>query len=207
MAPSRWWMRGLRWRPASNLALMGIAVAWSSWLIVASPGRAGLEGSKHDFTGREWSGGSACQACHVPHRADKPKTPKWGGPSTIRSDPPADRGRPGEVSRICLGCHDGTAARNIFGDETAGRQMPARARIGKSGHLRNDHPIGVSYPIGDRKYQPLSRVEQSGRVRLFESAKKVECSSCHDPHNSYDQPYLLVMPNDESQLCTACHRL
>jgi len=173
--------------------------------MLASPGSAELAGSKHDFTSAEWSGGSACAACHVPHRADQPKSPKWGGPTTIRSDPPADRGRPGPLSRICLSCHDGNTARDTFGDETGDANMPARSRIAAHGDLRDNHPIGVRYPIGERTYQPFSRVQQSGRIRLFDG--KVECSSCHDPHNSYDQPHLLVMPNDESQLCTSCHRL
>ncbi|MHC4235770.1 MAG: cytochrome c3 family protein, partial [Planctomycetota bacterium] len=83
--------------------------------------------------------------------------------------------------------------------------LPARSRIAADGDLRNDHPVGARYPTGDRKFQPLSRVEQFDRIRLFDG--KVECSSCHDPHDSYDQPYLLVMPNDESQLCMSCHRL
>jgi len=187
------------------LAVAAVLVASLSWMLAASPGSAELAGSKHDFTQAEWSGGSACQACHVPHRADQPKSPKWGGPNLIRSDPPADRGRPGPLSQRCLACHDGNTARDTFGDEISGLTMPARARIASDGDLRTDHPIGVRYPIGERKFQALTRVEQSGRIRLFED--RIECSSCHDPHDSYDQPYLLVMPNDESQLCTACHKL
>jgi predicted CXXCH cytochrome family protein len=186
-------------------AIVALLIASSFWLIVASPGIAELAGSKHDFTTAEWSGGDSCQPCHVPHRADQTKMPKWGGPSTIRSDPPADRGRPGPLSRMCLSCHDGNTARDTFGDETGGMPLPARSRIAADGDLRNDHPVGARYPTGDRKFQPLSRVEQFDRIRLFDG--KVECSSCHDPHDSYDQPYLLVMPNDESQLCMSCHRL
>jgi len=202
------WMRGgtgngRRLTPLSAVA--GLAVVSVFWLLPASPGSAELAGSRHDFTGEQWSGGSACQPCHVPHRADQPKTPKWGGPALIRSDPPADRGRPGALSRMCLSCHDGNTARDTFGDEIGGLTMPARSRIAADGDLRTNHPVGVRYPIGERKYQPLSRVEQSGAIRLFDG--RVECSSCHDPHNSYDQSYLLVMPNDESQLCMSCHRL
>ena len=192
-------------RRAPMAAVGAVLIGLSSWLVVASPGHAGLAGSKHDFSSAAWSGGSSCGACHVPHRGDRLKTPKWGGPAAIQSAPSSEPGRPGPLSRICLGCHDGSTARDTFGDETGGLSMPARSRIGSSGRMGNDHPVGVRYPTGARKYQPLSRVEQGERIRLFDG--KVECSSCHDPHNSYDQPYLLVMPNDESQLCTSCHRM
>ncbi len=194
-----------RRRALSAGALAGVALAMAIWLLPASPGRAELRGSKHDFSKAEWSGGSACAACHVPHRADEPKTPKWGGPSTIRQEPPAERGRPGPISRKCLSCHDGSTARDTFGDETAGLTMPARSRIGAKGDLRTDHPVGVRYPTGDREYQPASRMGRGDRIQLFNG--RVECSSCHDPHDTYNLPYMLVMPNDESQLCTSCHRL
>ncbi|MCP4248586.1 MAG: hypothetical protein GY778_16170 [bacterium] len=187
------------------LTLVAIVAAALSWLLIASSGSAELAGSKHDFTQAGWSGGSACQPCHTPHRGHQPKTPKWGGPATIRPEPPADRGRPGLLSRVCLNCHDGNTAPDTFGDETGGLHMPARSRIAASADLGRDHPIGVRYPIGQRKFQPRSRVEQGGKIRLFDN--RVECSSCHDPHNGADQPYLLVMPNDESQLCTSCHRM
>ena len=197
-------VRGKR-RMMSAAALAAVAVALVAWLVPVSPGTAELRGSKHDFTNTEWSGGSACAACHVPHRADQPKTPKWGGPTTIRRDPPADRGRPGPLSRKCLSCHDGSTATDTFGEETVGLNMPARSRVAANGDLRNDHPIGVRYPTGQRDYQPLSRVERGERVRLFNG--RVECSSCHNPHDKYDQPHMLVMPNDESQLCSSCHRV
>jgi len=192
-------------RMTSAGLLLGLALAAGIVLIGATPGAADLQGSKHDFTGAGWSGGSACAACHVPHRANQPKSPKWGGPTTIRTDPPADRGRPGPLSRSCLNCHDGATARDVFAEEITDLEMPARSRIAAHGDLRRNHPVGVRYPIGDREYQPASRLEAGSRVQLFDG--QVECSSCHDVHDTYDLPYMLVIPNDRSQLCTSCHRV
>ena len=36
-------------------------------------------------------------------------------------------------------------------------------------------------------------------------ADQLECASCHDVHNSYGQPKLLVKSNAGSALCLTCH--
>ena len=35
---------------------------------------------------------------------------------------------------------------------------------------------------------------------------RLECASCHDVHNSYNQAGLLVKSNADSALCLTCHR-
>jgi predicted CXXCH cytochrome family protein len=51
-----------------------------------------------------------------------------------------------EVSRKCLGCHDGTIAVDSFGGHTGTHgTMPAGYVIGAGGDLTHDHPIDVLY--------------------------------------------------------------
>ncbi|MCG3131428.1 MAG: hypothetical protein FLDDKLPJ_02220 [Phycisphaerae bacterium] len=114
-----------------------------------------------------------------------------------------NRFTPGATSLICLGCHDGTVASSTIGTAHA---MLAGVREGfevPDGFVWRDHPIGVPYPQGERGYVPRSRVEADGRIRLPEG--RVECVSCHDPHNAAGEPYLLAMSNRRSALCLACH--
>lgn len=114
-----------------------------------------------------------------------------------------NRFTPGATSLICLGCHDGTVASSTIGTAHA---MLAGVREGfevPDGFVWRDHPIGVPYPQRERGYVPRSRVEADGRIRLPEG--RVECVSCHDPHNAAGEPYLLAMSNRRSALCLACH--
>lgn len=96
---------------------------------------------------------------------------------------------------------------------------------GGSGDLSDDHPISFSYTAVYDEYQGpgSSRVDELNSVltaengvdgvRFFQAANNVECSSCHDPHVNYeglaggDEQYrpFLVMTNEGSALCLACH--
>ena len=45
-------------------------------------------------------------------------------------------------------------------------------------------------------------VDAAHTVPLF--GGKVQCASCHDPHNNTNEPFL-TKTNDGSQLCFTCH--
>jgi hypothetical protein len=97
------------------------------------------------------------------------------------------------------------------------------AKPGGFGDLSDDHPISFSYTAvlsgggyaaGEAKDGQLRPYDQAEvylgeGVRFFGADKRVECSSCHDPHVDYetDQRYrpFLIRPNDGSKLCLACH--
>lgn len=91
--------------------------------------------------------------------------------------------------------------------------------------LTDDHPISLSYRKAydsevasgaNGLNDPTAAVAKG--VRVFGADERVECSSCHDPHVDYDTmpgmgsantdpryaPFL-IMPNDGSALCLACH--
>lgn len=81
-------------------------------------------------------------------------------------------------------------------------------------NLTDDHPIGFSY--SDAYAQETSgglfnNVGMDSRIRFFGPSKKVECSTCHDPHveaTEFVNPELkpfLVKSNVGSGLCLTCH--
>lgn len=173
--------------------------------------RAGVVGSKHDFTTPGDPTSNACSACHVPHiqairsstlTTTRPslETYRIKGQRRIFKD---DRYTPGPTSLVCLGCHDGTVATSAVG---ASHAVLAGVRDGfasRDEYGVRDHPIGIPYPSGDRGYHTQAFVEAKGRVRLPEG--KIECVSCHDPHDSSGTEHMLVMSNRRSRMCLSCH--
>lgn len=110
---------------------------------------------------------------------------------------------PGPTSLICLSCHDGTVASSAIGGAHA---LLSGVRDGfdiPDGFVWRDHPIGVEYPAHQKGYVPLSKIVAQARIRL--PAQRVECISCHDPHNAAGEPYLLSVSNRRSALCLSCH--
>ena len=93
-------------------------------------------------------------------------------------------------------------------------------------NLMDDHPISFSYTAaqaekGSRILNPIGLVDPA--IRFFGPEKRLECSSCHDPHVAYGyignnpngpggsrvgdvklRPFL-VLSNDNSGLCLSCH--
>ncbi len=69
--------------------------------------------------------------------------------------------------------------------------------------LRNDHPISMSYPMGNINFKPPpDAVKGWAQVKLFNG--KVECPSCHNPHDPANVPFLRIS-NAGSALCLECH--
>lgn len=183
---------------------------------------SGVVGGPHDFS--ESTGGqtNACGACHIPHiqrvQALTPGADDASNRSAAQDDEvflrlyrvegqratfEPDRYTPGPSSLICLGCHDGTLASSTMGSAHA---MLAGVREGfnvPDGFVWRDHPIGVPYPRGDRDYRPFGQVVAGGAVRMPQ--ERVECVSCHDPHNTAGVDKMLVMSNRRSALCLSCH--
>lgn len=82
--------------------------------------------------------------------------------------------------------------------------------------LRNDHPISFVYnsalaTADGGLYNPATQTSGLGGTieqdMLFGTAgsKTLECASCHDVHNTYGQPYMLLKSNNASALCLTCH--
>jgi predicted CXXCH cytochrome family protein len=125
-----------------------------------------------------------CAACHDPLGTGRDQMHATSG-----------RAHDGSDSAACLACHDGSVAADV------GYRLGPPAGPPSWDRLATRHPIGVPqrprYP-GDTLRSPASL---DRRIRLFDG--KVECGSCHSVYAG--TPGLLVMPNDGSRLCLACH--
>jgi len=191
--------------------------------------RGGLRGSAHDFTSATWNRkGELCLPCHTPHNGSS-AVPLWNHANSLavfvmynktassQNSPPA--GQPSPSSLSCLSCHDGITALDAFGGNPGTWNMANAPDRYKSESilgtdLSNDHPISIPYntsvALADGKlYDPVtafSGLPSGGTIRkdmLFND--KVECSSCHDVHNSMGNSRLLKKENTGSALCLTCH--
>jgi len=168
---------------------------------------AGIAGSKHDFTQTGGRPLDLCTPCHTPHLSvDKL-------PTLDRRTPEAQRLRPysgagvdlDESSLLCLSCHDGVVAKDVYRSAHAARisSQLGSSWVGKAS--LTSHPIGVKYPIGDSTYRTIEAATADGKIKL--PGGRLQCISCHDPHNTQRIDYMLVRSNQGSRLCLACHRL
>ena len=191
-------------------------------------------GSKHDFsaTGTSDFAGTTtqvCVYCHAPH-ASTTATPLWNHTAstatyTMYSSPTLDAvmgTAPGNTSKLCLSCHDGTVAIDSFGGNTAptGVKLTASNPKNLGTSLANDHPIGFAYDatlVGKDAglADPVAKSVTIGTANTGTIATKmliagqVECASCHDVHNSTagtaQESKLLRITSTGSAICLACH--
>ena len=97
------------------------------------------------------------------------------------------------LSIECIGCHDGSTA------PTAGYTLGEGIWRHSSGE---GHPIGVHYRTARMQRGGLAPItELPKKIRFF--GGKIGCGTCHDLYSTL--PARLVMLNDDSRLCTACH--
>jgi predicted CXXCH cytochrome family protein len=183
--------------------------------VAAWPQDAAENSAKHNLNGQ------GCTACHVA-RGDSPpaerqentrdKTPVWDCdlltrtfqtydapvPSGNSAAPVPDEAQVRMASLLCASCHDGVSTPSMSG--TAG----LRARNSSAtGGLQKEHPIDVPHdPARDPSLAAPSLV--SRQVKLFGDTNKVQCTTCHNVHDSSD-PKLLRLPNKNSALCLTCH--
>ena len=195
-------------------------VGWSALLglaLSAGATRADIRGSAHDFSTQAWSAGQICLVCHAPHNSQSTLVPLWNrrttqatftmyGSPTFSAAP----GQPGGASKACLSCHDGTVALDSFGGATGTTFLTGPTLLGTD--LSNDHPVSFLYDSalaaadGGLENPAAAPSGLLGTIRddlLFND--RMECASCHDVHNSYNQAGLLVKSNAASALCATCH--
>ncbi len=103
------------------------------------------------------------------------------------------------LSLKCLACHDATTAPDSLVDNAAIRNtvFHDNTDIGLS------HPIGMSYYDTKRKYFGAYRdvKDLPKEIKLYGGI--VGCGSCHNPYSKLHSE--LVMSNEKSALCLACH--
>lgn len=190
-----------------------------------------IRSSKHNFSaGRDptfnnlnvANYGEVCVYCHTPH-GGQTAAPLWNrafgvGPYQMYTSPTIEMTidpQPTGVSLACLSCHDGTIGIDVVTNPPNLSTATATARtlsdIYPSGNdafknlgtdLRNDHPISILYdPVADPMFNPVASVTGAG-LKLYSG--KVQCGTCHNPHNKTNVPFLR-RSNTNSDLCLTCH--
>lgn len=185
-----------------------------------------IANSKHNMSTRSGltNYGEVCVYCHTPHGGQTQNAPLWNrnfgvGPYTMYNssysstiDMPV-AASPQGVSLACLSCHDGTIGLDVIinrpnTDTTlagSGNTMPNNAgqffaNLGTD--LRNDHPISVTY---DNVADPAFNAPSGGKIGTLPLyLGRVECGTCHNPHNTTFTPFLRSS-NSSSNLCKTCH--
>lgn len=223
---------------ATALALLPYGRALANFSDIYTPG-AGITGTPHDFrgyTGVSTSGGSTaatisttaadsqiCVYCHVPHNASTSVRPLWnhaldattvweaGTNYWATSYNETGLSAPSGVSLQCLSCHDGVIAIDAYGGATGGVFMPTAEPANLTTDLKNDHPVSVTYPNANLPSGSKFNANPTGVKVSFGGTLKVECASCHDPHNSVVATTgagigkFLRVKKEGSSICLACH--
>ena len=130
------------------------------------------------------------------------------------------------MTLLCLSCHDGTITQSSFYyDEVLGTitDFTDIPNIGEGGGLglSNDHPVNFTYSAAlataDGGLQTptegvsvtIPYVGASVALPLFkdtpsDASGKLECATCHNPHN-HTNDYFLRVTNETSAICLNCH--
>jgi predicted CXXCH cytochrome family protein len=204
--------------------LAGLAIVASLFFAGAAFAQTGnMAGTGHDFgdgvgfEGDSWNltqnDARTCNVCHTTHSGDMSLAgvPLWDHELTtfasfqvyVGVNMNQTPGQPTGATQLCLGCHDGTIGLDSFGDNgrTSGTEMDPLNPAYVGTDLRDDHPVSVLYNGGTAGLQTGGPT--ATETQLF--GGNVECASCHEPHNSANQPALLVMNPANSALCNSCH--
>jgi predicted CXXCH cytochrome family protein len=201
---------------AASAALASIANSKHN-LSVSSPGDVRAAAEKR-----------ICVFCHTPHSAN-PQAPLWNreqsgvsyemywSPTLDAYSSSGSAPQPNGSSKLCLSCHDGSIA---LGSTTATgtiamaggiSTMPGSSRSFLGRDLSGDHPVSfrvtqelidVNNAKGDVPLKGLLLMQSDPDVRL-DSQSRIQCASCHDPHDD-SHGYFLVKPT-VGELCVACH--
>jgi predicted CXXCH cytochrome family protein len=184
--------------------------------LISALASAAVSGTLHDLTRRLGTDGpdQVCLPCHIPHRGLNPSAgPMWNHALSTASF--TQSGAPLVLtgsSKLCMGCHDGvTAVGNFCITNPKIRVSPGLANLAiqnlpganPANNVGTDlslfHPVSVTYPTASGSMRPITVL---GRLPLENG--KVECGTCHDPHNDMHGKFLRIS-NSGSAMCLTCH--
>ncbi len=183
------------------------------------PNLSDITNSPHNLNnvpGIQIPGNQVCLPCHVPHNAypypdAEIREVLWNHEETdaefdmylTRSG--QQGGQPEGPSKMCLSCHDGVTAIDSYGGAEGSVYMgdvgDGKANLGTD--LTDDHPIGILYPEGDPGYNDSAGF-QGVQLVTINNEDRVECTSCHEPHNNSLGTFLRANL-EESFICLQCH--
>lgn len=168
-----------------------------------------------------------CIYCHTPNGSQNgfSTQPLWNKTVTLKtftiysmSNVESDS-TSGSSFMACLSCHDGINAINVLTNTSTGGSASPSGSIpsgiglslsGKGEELSKakNHPISVTYNSGTAGLKmtgtPLVGWAGAKTIDSLLRNNKVECGSCHDPHESTNGTFLRVS-NGWGELCRGCH--
>lgn len=171
-----------------------------------------------------WNHAITTTTVWIPYQNTDPGNPVI--PDDVQHQLNAELGDPASVSKLCLSCHDGSVAISTYGhfdNEAASSKHTGsvtasknpRILIGLNGYLQNHHPIGFNYDdvaaadneIRDPSSALLGNNPYGLTVEDVLWGRSIECSSCHDVHNTKNTgKKFLRVEDDHSNLCFSCHK-
>lgn len=176
-----------------------IELGFVALLLLAGSAFAGIVGTPHDLKGKSAFGNSQelCVVCHVPHKSGSasfliPSGKVYAGGNLTTYG--GTVGQPTNSSSICLSCHDGILAPSVGTNST---------------DYTHSHPFSVVYPTKTGYATPVAgKISGSyGSLPLEGTAKdRIECGSCHNPHEKGSSGNFLRIENTGSNLCLTCHQ-
>ncbi len=202
------------WRTAVFVAILtGAAISQDTSRIANTPHNLNTV----DVWGVVVPQNRVCLPCHTSHGAkmddDRGALVLWNHEITEQTfemyttSAGHQGGQPEGTSKLCLSCHDGATAIDSFGGNSDFfnnvRIAPDRpSNLGTD--LRDDHPIGIQYPPPDLTGYNDKSTFSGVKVVTVNGIDRVECTSCHDPHDN-SLGMFLRQTLDGSAICLECH--
>ncbi|MCK4890046.1 MAG: hypothetical protein KAS97_08945, partial [Candidatus Aminicenantes bacterium] len=200
-----------------------IAVCICIVFLTISISTRSIKNSKHNLSSsgvgdiRTSDTNQICVFCHTSHTKRK-NSPLWNredsnvqyktyNSSTLNSEV----GQPDGASKLCLSCHDGTIAlgkvlsisKELNLPNTSSGKFP-KGHSGNLGiNISNDHPISFNSENVTSQSSELNHPPSGDPVR-YDGVKKIQCTTCHDPHTENFSSFL-VKDNMKAALCKSCH--
>ncbi len=159
-----------------------------------------------------------CMFCHTTHVPGNSKGPLWNREksnieyilyesSTLYST----IDQPDGATKLCLSCHDGNIAmgqilkgpRNISVKNTDGGRLPQNRHSNLGRNISDDHPVSFDSSHAVSAKSELKH-PHSGDPVSYDGSGKIQCTSCHDPHEDVF-PKFLVKTILNGDLCKTCH--
>jgi hypothetical protein len=222
----------MRIMKALLIAVFSLAVVTTmGW---AKAPKSAIVDSPHDLRATFQSASyTLCSFCHVAHKTGAaPEGPGyllWNHTlssvttygvyqsDSMKATDLTDLGGQLTVSNLCLSCHDGTVAVNSFyepvGNATFDGNIPEDTTFVGNAIIRDlskTHPVNFTYnatvanAAGMLVPASSSSVDAAGEIPLFNS--KMQCVTCHDPHNGESGIFEQNFPTQASgSFCTYCH--
>ncbi|TWJ19145.1 hypothetical protein JN12_02092 [Geobacter argillaceus] len=176
-----------------------------------------------------------CVFCHTPHhasgsavlwnRSDPTRTFGHFSSPTLVIDNPDVRtsksmyGEPNGSSRLCLSCHDGQTALGVVFN---GAAIAFPAGLSTLPYMRysSHHPVSFVYDTSVLAAITLKKPLEGYRLPTdspsasfvkLDQQKRLQCVSCHDPHQDQSVTPSVVSPfwvgPDHDTVCKACHNV